>query len=212
MAIQENTIRTELRSGIVIDKQQLSKLDSVMLGAFMAETYSKGLPVVIVDNATIWFTATNLMLKLELGDKDWQLIAEKFDIEISESELATINSAINIRKRIVLAAKGKLPVYPFVNVPDNYNIEEFIQIGKHHINRHGYRTSTGNVVRIWEAASQLWSKGQAQGQHVMYIRADYSEKSVTVWKDRVQIGCQQVPRLEVEQLALKMDLPFPDAE
>lgn len=45
---------------------------------------------------------------------------------------------------------------------------------------------------------------------VMHIRADYTQKPIYVYAENVKIGCQIIPRYVVEQLALRLEFPFPE--
>lgn len=204
---------TTLALGAVIDRSQLPT-NAAELGKLMADVYTNNRRVVIVDNAQAFFRSQTLISKLEAGDKDWDLIAEKLGVKVSDFEVESLNSAVAIRQRIkdtVAAMKGP---YPFVDVPDGYTLPKRFTTGLGSIQdkQSGYTISKVIAEKAWKMASLVWANPTANNPRTMTAKIDYQTRQFEVTPRHLRIGCQTISRLDVEQLAAFYNWDFPETQ
>lgn len=130
--------------------------------------------------------------------------------EISESDFEVITNYANAQKALndfFETTVNPNIEYPFAEIPEDYEtgLEDLefklklIKRGNHSI---GYKA----FEEIWEKCIDHWLYKRPSND--FYIRASGSNNRVSIYRDRVSIGCQSVPRFQVEQVALKLNLPF----
>lgn len=202
----ENKAVTVLASGIVIDKSKVNGLSALETSKLFAEAYSGGVPVMIVDNASTFFSSKSLLEMIDKGNSDWVVVAEKFKLDLSTEDLICMKRASEIRASIAEAVSGSYEMAP---VPMGWVLENHITVGSIMIRRQSNSYSIGkkSLLAIWTMASSYWS-GQSKTRS-MPIRADGYHKTAMVQGDLIEIGCQTVARFEIEQVAVQLNWPFP---
>lgn len=206
-----------LKSGIVIDKSQMPS-DPGELALLLAFAYSdQSKPVLIVANASSFFSSANLIKVLETGDSSWTVIVEKFDLSISPSDIDVIKRSVEIRKEIVEKLK---PAYQFADIPNNWVIGQRLQISQTTVRR-AYNNPEGDnteydlpletLKSIWLKASRHWKSDEATSINGGAVSVNYSFRIVTIKPKSITIGCQIVRRYELEALALHQHWDFPSA-
>lgn len=209
---------TVLASGIVVDKAKSDKLSATDLANLFHQVYGAGKPVVIVENANLFFTAKNLFTALESGDSSFQLILEHFKIELQPDELLTINRAVSIRHRIIDAVKSIKPAYTTEKVPVGWVLSEHLQIIGGSVRRDrrnpngdgtGYEIGLKTLERLWKIASKVWAGDDGAISTVNDVRAGGYSRTAVVGTTSIALGCQTIRRYEIEQFAIMKGWDFP---
>lgn len=212
---------TELNSGIVVDRAGLNKLKTVDMAATLAETYAKNKPVVLVDNVKQFFGNTNLFRALEGNADGLDLILEQRGIELTQDQKDLVVNFNNLKAYIqdqIAALTPPPPPYPFADVPDGWDVDEYIKINTNTIRRlkgRGTDYSIGMKAckNLWDWIAPYWAGNVSRlGHRDHYVRASGYSNYAEPYKDKVEIGCQTIQRHELEQVALKMGWAFPEVK
>lgn len=205
---------TKLNSAVVVDRPGLQALKSTDLSSALAQIYSYGLPVKIVDSASQFFSMKNLTHVLEDETKydELVIILEKHGMDLSIEESALIKSYHELKKKISTANRASRS-YPFAKVPDGWSVEENLQIHSRAITRRGSSYSISHKVlkNVWVVASKYWAD-MSTVTTISEVRASGYTRSAKVSKNSVRIGCQDIERFELEQVALHFGWEFPEKD
>ena len=204
---------TELNLGIVVERAGLNALKTDEYEKAMADIYSKGKPVRIVDNATKFFSDASLENLLNNPCDDLHLVADKRGITLSITDLATIRAFDDLKKRIREELGATMAgSYVFAEVPDSFSLENYI-FSKSYIYRKGkstYVIGYKTLEKLWNMASKYWAdETKTDRTYVGRIAASGYTNSVYVSPDKVEVGCQTIQRYELEQVAIHMGWEFP---
>jgi hypothetical protein len=210
---------TDLNTGIVIDRPGLNKLPTAELNAVLTEQYTKGKPVVLVDNARKYFSDDNLLRAMHDNDVDsLTKIFEYRGLTFDFATATTISSFFDLKNMIMaqLNAKPSTGRYPFAESPDGYNIEDHIKrVGCKNtasISRRNdtyyYTLRLKTLERLWLKASPIWAGTENNGSTMKVSAAGY-QRTAKITDDRVKIGCQAIKRYELEALAVVEGWAFP---
>lgn len=206
------TVLTVLNSGVVVDQSKLAGLGPEEMSTVMDTAYSFGKNVKFVPNAALFFTPKNLMAMLKEDNQDWVLVADRFNVEISTSELDSIRLAQSIVTRIRKAAEGIKPAYPFANVPAGWTVGANIKVVGSSVKRVGHDNSYSiglmTLQRLWKRVSPYWAGHVAHIEGVPVTAGGYGRTAVTN-KNGVDVGCQNIRRYELEQFAVSQGWDFP---
>lgn len=210
------SIVTVLKAGTVVDRAQLNKLKADEMNNVLAEAYKDGANVVIIDNVKTFFDDTALFGALETNSPLLPLILEKRGVTVSQEDMFIVQKFIELNDRIktdLAALVPPLPPYTFATVPDNWSVEKNLKIGTtrimRKINNSGYGIGIKTLKQVWAHASKYWA-GHAVGRHGPSIRVSDYNRTPYVNTNHITIGCQQVERYEIEQLALHLGWDFPE--
>lgn len=206
----DNKAVTVLNSGVVIDKSRVNTLSALETSQLFAEAYSCGKPVVIVDNAGIFFTSRSMLKLIDAGNADWVLVAENFNLSLTEDELACMKRAGLIRARIMDTLKG---TYEFAPLPNpNWVLADNISLGSVTIRRKTGHTDYGIGVKmlqsVWLVSSAFWA-GTSKKTTCNVTAGGYNKTAIVAGTE-IAIGCQSVQRYEIEQIALHYGWAFPE--
>lgn len=93
-----------------------------------------------------------------------------------------------------------VPAYPWLNVAEEFSCFELAENGRK-VRRNGHSLGLKMAKAIWDKASRYWAGGKKPVN--WHIGASYYSdgKNVSVTAEDVSIGCQTIPRAEVEYLA-----------
>jgi hypothetical protein len=204
---------TDLNSALVVERAGLSQLDSTNMTSTLDHIYGQGKPVIIVDSAAKFFSNANLLATMndpELHDH-FSLILEKRGIDLEEEDLDTLSSFSALKQRIIDALMDSPVPYTFAAVPANWKLLDEIVFNSKSIRRSanssytiGYRT----LQMLWEKASPVWA-GLEDRVESVYVRASGYERYANIKENQIEIGCQNIQRFELEQIALHLDWDFP---
>lgn len=208
-----------LVSGSVIDRSALIALPSTGVEQVIVQTRMAPLPLVVVDTAESFFNGPNLIALLKAGDPKCKLIAERFEMKFNNDTVALIMRATEAEAQLLKAATPPVPPYPFAVVPEGWTTAK-LSIGPTQIKRKaenaqgdgtGYSLTPEQVQKVWKTASTRWAAGKTSVNADKLVK-DHNTRYISVYNDRVAVGCQTIRRYELEQLAKHKDWQFPVAE
>lgn len=124
-------------------------------------------------------------------------------------EVQTIEALSKVKAQFESLMYKPVPNYTFIDVPSNQTLDTQLKFKKDRIYRNGYTMGYKTAERVWTVARDYWFACDAdvhendRPTRYLNVAASGYNKNVTVYADRVEIGCQTVPRWVVEQLAIK---------
>lgn len=205
--------KIELHNDIVLDKSQLSKLNVTDYNNILAASFQSGKQVKIVDSIPTFFNEANMLQLLEETNsiKDLELIAEYQNIHISDHDKFIMNEFNNLKTRIRETYKAKKPLYVFATVPEKWSVVSHLVIGSKTVYRknEGYTIGHKTLLKLWEKASKYWANSNSPRPGAMSISASGYSKRAIINKENIEIGCQNIKRFELEQLAIHLGWEFP---
>lgn len=204
-----------LDDGVVVDNDQVMSMTIEEREKAFPEIYSQGVPVYFVQSHPSFFTGRNLLTLLRVGDNRYHMVAQRLGLLISDHDVEVLrdyNRVVNLIKTAVDAMK---PDYPFVDVPGDFDVQKNFTINKASIRRltfngDQYSVSTASALKAWDAARKFWRDGKEGTRSVIVNNAGYGNRTAIIYPASVIIGCQSIPRFEIEQLALSLGWPFQD--
>jgi hypothetical protein len=108
------------------------------------------------------------------------------------------------------------PAYPFATVPEGKTLENYLTVTSNRIYKKGnsnYAMGYKSAEKVWLKASKEWVRDLRDYGAAQQLGATFSSPggyhTVRVYKNTIQIGCQEFTRWQVEQLAVKMGWEFP---
>lgn len=213
---EQHPFAIELPSGTVIDRLKLNSLPSDKMAPALAAIYMKeNARVVVVDDVRKFFGLASLLGALDNDDANLDLILEHNKIELTDDDLKTIKAATEIKSRIKTAIeaarKAMIPPYQFATIPDGWSIETHINIGDKYVTRKNdstYRLGHRTLRALWDVAAPFWV-GNVRYPDSIYVQAGGGNHA-RFEQDRILIGCQQIRRHELEQVALALGFTFPE--
>lgn len=205
---------TELNSAVVVDRTGLQKQKTDAMNQALAGIYQSGKTVIMVDSATAFFSNKNLLKTMEDPESiaDFSVILEHHGVQLSAEEFDMLVSYHALKQRIKDIIQSQIPSYPFADVPDDWSAETHLTFLKHSIRRTNdtnYSIGVKILESIWKRASAYWA-GHSKNTSIGTIRASGYYREGTILADAVKIGCQQIRRYEIEQVALKLGWAFPE--
>jgi hypothetical protein len=213
---------TDLDSGIVVDRVGLNKLKTEELGTAMSDIYGRGKEVLVVDNVRAFFSDLNLFRALEDNAPSLTLILEQRGVKLEDEQVSAINTFAELKgyiKQQLESLKPPAPPYVFADVPTSWSVAKNISIGKSSIRRVAAATRGGGYciglkafATLWAKCGKQWATGEdlGRGRSVGHVWASGYNNNAEVSATHVIIGCQNIKRYEMEQVALAMSLPFPE--
>jgi hypothetical protein len=194
----------ELASGIVLDRSKLPN-NAIGLNIVMSMAYASGKPVMIVDNATVFFSSVNLLDSLEKGTDDWKLIVEHHKLSINEDDLRILQRATELRKDILAKIT---PAWKFQGVLKGWDVSQIIVSGSGVVRRKGDNHQIGlmSLRRLWKRYAEYLVLG---GASTMSVVASGYNKTAHFSHTEIVVGCQTIQRYEIEQFALSQGWDFP---
>lgn len=131
------------------------------------------------------------------------------DKEVTDEQFQIITNYANAQKALNdFETKINPDIdYPFAEIPEDYETGlEDIEFRPKLIRRGSYSIGYKAFEEVWEKCIDIWLYNRPSND--FYIRASGSNNRVSIYRDRVYIGCQLIQRFQVEQVALKLNLPF----
>lgn len=208
----------ELNSGIVVDRAGLNKLKTADMAATLAELYSKGKQVVLVDNVSQFFSNTNLFKALEGNAEGLDLILEKRGVTLADDQKDIVVNFNNLKSFIqdqLAALAPPAPPYPFADVPEGWTVTDNIRVTKSRVarskGRSDYYVSLKGAERLWNGAAAYWA-GNTTSKYLENASYGGYWRQPEVNQKGVEVGCQSIQRYELEQLALALGWTFPEVK
>jgi len=203
----------ELENVVIVDALQFKALPSdklVEVSIQIANFKNAGKEVKILSDLSNYTSlriikqnaATGLCLKEHL---------EYFtDKEVTDEQFQIITNYANAQKALNDFFETKINPdidYPFAEIPEDYETGlEDIGFRPKLIRRGNYSIGYKVFEEVWEKCIDVWLYNRPSNDFC--IRASGYNNRVSIHRDRVSIGCQSIPRFQVEQVALKLNLPF----
>jgi hypothetical protein len=202
----------DLATGVVIQRSSLTGQNGSEMTATLNQLIAAGKTVRVVENASEFFNDANFLAAVDVGDTEsLTLIAEKRGIVLSDTELANISAFVAFKNMLRARLDALRPPYQFKNLPEGWQFDQAIRITAKGVYRAGssdYRITLPTLERIWKHASRVWAQLENNSE-IEDIRASGYTRRAVVHNDRVQVGCQQIWRHELEQLALQQGWEIP---
>lgn len=215
MAIEKQALHV-LKSGMVLDRSVLIGRSADEIGNVIAVIRNGvGNRLRVVDNADQFFTAEKLMELIRAKDKDYVLVAENADIEITADHVNAIWKADAIAATIT---KQMTPKYAFEEVPEGWSIGADISLGPTIVRRKrpnsnsdgtSYQISPKRLETLWGVASKRWAGVPGATDNGGAIESQGARRNALIGVDRIIIGCQIIRRYEIEQIAKHRGWAFP---
>lgn len=207
---------TILNCGVVIDRSVLVTLKS---GDIQQQLQSViGRSIVVVDSAREFFTSEKMIELIIEHDLNFELIVQHTGLHITGGEVQAIQTAARLHKEIAAKMAPKIPPYEFDTIPVGWSVKDYLIVGPMSVSRKKtnpngdssfYSLSLRQAEKLWLIASRRWSK-LANANNTLRVAADGGTQYCTIQGEYVDVGCQQVRRYELEQLALHMKWAFPE--
>lgn len=152
------------------------------------------------------YTLKNKILENAInGNLTMRHVEYFLDRPVEDSERALVSQFLEAHEKVSKLLDKPVPSYVFAEIPAGHNIEH-ISFKKDRMSRYGYDIGYKTAQKVWETAQPFWhsiESGEEIAQSNIEIRANSGYRTVKFKKDCVEIGCQTIPRWEVEQIALK---------
>jgi len=131
-----------------------------------------------------------------LDGKDIEIELEFNGIEFTAEERAAMRAFLPVLTKL----NAKVPAYPWLNPAEEFACFELTSKGPK-IRRNGHDIGVKTAKSVWERASKYWAGGKKPQSY--YIGSNYYSNghNVVITETQVSIGCQTIPRAEVEYLA-----------
>lgn len=210
----EHKAVTNLASGVVVEQSKLGSLNPDEMSSLMAAVYGTGKQVKFVQNAYLFFKPNNLIELLKQGNRDWELIADKFGLIISGQDIEALRAAERIIEEITRRAAGIKPTYPFIPVPGGWSVKDKLIIKGTRVSRlsgASYYIGLKTLEFLWLKAAPLWAEntGDTDVLGEASVSAHGYYRQCKIYHNLIQVGCQDIQRYEIEQFALSQGWDFP---
>lgn len=204
-----------LTAGLVLDRsvfvgQTVAEMQSTLVAIRSAPKKS----ITVIENGATFFTAANMLDLIKADNDHYKLIAEKAKVTLRDEDVTAIKTAEAAKKAIEASMIPPIPPYPFRPVPEGFVASQKFELTNNNrsLRRVGavayeYRVSLAGAQRLWNSVSKYWVKGQTVPSQYMNVG---SERRIVQEGDTVRIGCQNVQRFEIEQIALWQGWAFPE--
>lgn len=207
---------TELNSGTVVHRAGLNKLSSEDLAVALNKIYQRGKHVTIVDHVGQFFGDDNLYRALENNSPELTVILEYRKLDLTPAQMNTVFDFVALKdyvEKALAALAPPPPAYPFAAVPDGWTVAGHINCrAKDFARTNGngdYTIGRITLQRVWNAAAAVWA-GNSTDRRIADVRASGYNRSATITADGVSIGCQDIARYELEQLAVHEGWAIPE--
>lgn len=208
----------------IVDRGALVKLKGDELAAVMIEASNDPTkPVRVIDNIAFFFSDDALFNAIDTNSADLALIAEYRGVKFDDADRFVITKAIELRERIrqdLISLTPPPPPYPFKKLPDGWTFADNIAIKGIMVRRikgnTSYSISLKQLEKVWNMAVRYWLKLSSTDR--ISIQAGGDIRRATAYRtgedgaERVTIGCQEILRYELEQVALNQGWVFPEAK
>jgi hypothetical protein len=153
-------------------------------------TRAEGLPILFVPNFTELSNKRRLRERLLAGE-DVKMELEFNGLELTDEDRRALDAVRPVLERIV----GLATAYPWLPAA----VCSGFTFTQTHIRRNDYKLHVTMAKKIWGKASKYWTGGPQPDSH----RKDsqWNSKDVYYRSDHITIGCQNIPRVEVEFVA-----------
>jgi len=147
------------------------------------------LPIKIVPNFITIADRVSLRNRL-LNGEDVSMEIEFNGIELTDEDRATLATVRPVLEKIL----GPKPVYEWAK-----GKASSMTMNPTFIRRNGHDIDVSKAKRLWKIASRYWAGGSKPKNS--RITQGWHHHSVSFSEVQIKIGCQQIPRVDVEAIA-----------
>lgn len=203
-----NKVFKELTNAVIVNSVSLRSLKDAELANTMATIYSLNKPVKVISDIAEYNNGFRIKKHIEAGTITAEQLEYCLDRQIEPAETLIIQNYLNAKQQLNTLLSYIPASYVFAEVPTGANIEH-ITTTDTSVKRQSYSISMVSFIKIWNKARAYWNEEVATKPRSFSIRqlGGY-DRSVSIDKENVTIGCTTIPRYEIEQLALRLELSF----
>lgn len=131
-----------------------------------------------------------------LDGKNVDLELEFNGIAFTEDERRAMAAFLPVLAKL----NAVVPAYPWLNATEEFSCFELAENGRK-VRRNGHNLGLKTAEGVWKKASKFWAGGKQPSSY--YIGSSWNSNGhrVEIRADEIRIGCQNIPRAEVEYLA-----------
>lgn len=196
------TVALILNDTLIIDESAFNKLEPATRGAIL--TTNKASSYDFQPNFNRFKDLNGLKAKLRLGEDVSMELAYHGITPCPELQSA-YQAYLDLLNPLLDQIEALRPPYPFAANPQGKPKLEFTNT--HVKNGSGYKLTLRQAKLIWDQAAPFWASGKRPER--LDVQADGYSRGVSFYDNHIEIGCQNVSRWQVEQLALQMGWDFP---
>ena len=201
-----------LKNVVIIDFIAYRNSNIEQLNAIQALIAEKNLPVKFVDNMNPYRSHDTLKTNLANGTATTEHLEYYLERELNQDEIQLIDATKKCIEALHVMIKPAIPDYTFAEIPQgSQRILDAIAFRADRIQRNGYTAGHKAMTIIWLAAMGFWKARQHGSDQDRVEVKDINiggerNKTVIILPDSISIGCQTIPRWEVEQIAIRVGL------
>jgi hypothetical protein len=195
-------------SNVMVDNSVFTTLDVSERGTAVSGLMKVGGTPKFVDNFNFLTDYAAISVKLKKGE-DASLELAFNGITLPEGFKEAVAEYQRVITPVMDTLKALQPVstYPFAKVPDRATYPN-CTTGR--IERNGYTLEVHDARNIWNKIKAYWAGNtKRKPESISIYTGGHGYKTVTYYKEKIAIGCQEIPRWEVEAIAKHYDWTFP---
>lgn len=201
-------VYTVLSKAIIVDLAKYRTASVDMFQEIHGKEKELGLPIVWIDNIKEYGNCNKIMQTIMCGDAvDLNRIEYFIGRPPTDVEADAIVIVSKMRAIITEMLHKPEPDYTFAKVPDGRSLTDELKLRKTVvINNSGYQMGYKTAKNVWEHAKTRWKQydlKQDVDRGQLRVNASGYSKWMNVKSDKIEIGCQTIPRWVVEQLAVQ---------
>lgn len=206
----QNKIVINLSKETIVDAVKVKSKPLEEIQKILEEATARKLPITYVEDMPRFFNRNELLPAILKGEDISARIEYHRDKGLTKAESDAISnflSSFKVVKNIIDSLPK--PKYTFADIPPSFKLTNY-SFTKTKVSRAGYYIGTKSLEKIWLAASKVWA-GRANKLLISEVQAYSSYRYVefTNEKNTIRIGCQNIQRHELEQVALHLGWEFP---
>jgi len=199
-----------LSNVVIIDFIAYRNCTIAQLDAIQAMIAGSNKPVKFVDNMNPYRSHDTVKAGITDGSTTVEHLEYYLERVLTADEIQLIQATKDCISRLHEIVKPGVPDYTLAEIPDGANLNR-IEFRADRINRGGYNAGHKAMTVIWLAAMGFWKARQHGDQKARESIPNINiggerNKTVVIYPDRIEIGCQTIPRWEVEQIAIRIGL------
>ncbi len=177
----------------------------------------KNLPIKFVEDMAPYRNHDVLKMKLANGTALPEHLEYFLERPLIDKEIELIDATNKCIAGLHELIKPRPVVYQLSDIPANSaEILNRITFRTDRIVRNEYNASRKAMTTIWLAAYSFWKGLQEESGKTSASAENINiggriGMNVNIQRDFISIGCQQIPRWEVEQIAIRMGIYTPEA-
>jgi hypothetical protein len=198
-----------LASGVVIDKSFFVTETADNMCDIISTISQLGKPVLVVDDATTFFTVDNLVKMVQAKDGRYNLVADYLSAHDNAIVALQDRGELPAGDVVVKRNKGGPIGYQLAAVPQGWTIATDVSLGQTKIKRKRMNSFGDGTTfylppvefeKLCVLAITRWAKGEAAAKTGEFTTSN-GRRTATVEGDRVTFGHETIRRFEIEWIA-----------